>query len=57
VHFEERYWAFNSWMRRLGLERYVHVRISKDNDTILAALDGGLRWHRRRRAREAEQDR
>ena len=40
-------------MRRLGLERYVHEQISKDNDTILAALEGGLRWHRKRRAREA----
>ena len=40
-------------MRRLGLERYVHQQISKDNDTILAALEGGLRWHRKRRAREA----
>jgi hypothetical protein len=41
-------------MRRLGLERYVHGKISKDNDTILAALEGGIRWHRKRRAREAE---
>jgi hypothetical protein len=40
-------------MRRLGFERYVHERISKDNDTILAALEGGLKWHRKRRAREA----
>ena len=40
-------------MRRLGLERYVHEQISKDNDTILAALEGGIRWHRKRRAREA----
>ena len=38
-------------MRRLGLERYVHDRLSRDNDTILAALDGGIRWHRKRRAR------
>ena len=53
VHFEERYWAFNPWMRRIGLKRYVHDRISKDNNTILAALDGGLAWHRRRRARDA----
>jgi hypothetical protein len=53
VHFTERYECFNPWMRRLGLERWVHQRISRDNDAILAALEGGLRWHRRRRAREA----
>ncbi|MBA2325321.1 MAG: polyketide cyclase / dehydrase and lipid transport family protein [Actinobacteria bacterium] len=51
IHFLERYWAFNPWMRRLGLERYVHGRLSRDNDTILAAIEGGIRWHRRRRAR------
>lgn len=53
VHFEETYEAFNPWFRRLGLERWVHRRISRDNDTILAALEGGLAWHRRRRARAA----
>jgi hypothetical protein len=53
IHFSESYECFNPWMRRLGLERYVHERISKDNDTILAALEGGLKWHRKRRAREA----
>ena len=52
VHFQEKYECFNPWMRRLGLERYVHDKISKDNDTILAALQGGIRWHRKRRARE-----
>ncbi|MBM3674854.1 MAG: polyketide cyclase / dehydrase and lipid transport family protein [Actinobacteria bacterium] len=52
IHFSETYECFNPWMRRLGLERWVHRRISKDNDTILAALEGGLRWHRKRRARE-----
>jgi hypothetical protein len=31
----ETYEAFNPWMRRLGLEKYVHRRISRDNDTIL----------------------
>jgi hypothetical protein len=36
---------------RVLLERAVHQRLSKDNDTILAALEGGLRWHRKRRAR------
>lgn len=54
VHFEERYSTFNPWMRRLGLERYVHRQISKDNDSILAAIQGGIRWHRKRRARAAE---
>ena len=38
-------------MRRLGLERYVHNRMSRDNDTLLAAIEGGIRWHRKRRAR------
>ena len=55
VHFTERYFAFNPWMRRLGLERYVHNRLSRDNDSILAALQGGVRWHRKRKARAAEQ--
>ena len=50
VHFRETYETFNPWMRRIGLERYVHRRLSRDNDTILAALQGGLAWHRRRRA-------
>jgi len=49
VHFRETYEAFNPWMRRLGLERYVHHRISRDNDTILAALQGGVRWHQKRK--------
>lgn len=53
IHFRERYEALNPWMRRLGLERYVHRRISRDNDTILAAIEGGIRWHRRQRARRA----
>lgn len=53
VHFTERYEAFNPWMRRLGLERYVHHRLSRDNDSILAAIEGGVRWHRKRKARMA----
>jgi len=53
VHFQEKYETFNPWMRRIGLERYVHQRISRDNDTILAALEGGINWHRKRREREA----
>lgn len=50
IHFHEQYWTFNPWMRRIGLERYVHHRISKDNDTILAAIEGGIRWMRRKNA-------
>lgn len=57
VHFHETYEAFNPWMRRLGLERWVHRRISRDNDTILAALEGGLRWHRKRRERAQDSSR
>lgn len=53
VYFTEKYECFNPWMRRVGMERWVHSRISRDNDTILAALEGGLKWHRKRRAREA----
>jgi hypothetical protein len=53
VHFQEKYWVFNPWMRRLGLEKYVHDSISRDNDTIFKALEGGLAWHRKRREREA----
>ena len=56
VHFTETYECFNPWMRRVGLERWVHSRISRDNDTILAALEGGLKWHRKRRARESATD-
>ena len=53
IHFTERYETFNPWMRRIGLERYVHNRLSRDNDTLLAAIEGGIRWHRKRRARTA----
>jgi hypothetical protein len=52
VEFTEEYEAFNPVMRAL-FERAVHQRISRDNDTILAALNGGLMWHRKRREREA----
>ncbi|MDQ1533654.1 MAG: hypothetical protein QOF28_1415 [Actinomycetota bacterium] len=55
VHFQETYEAFNPVMRVL-LERAVHNRLSRDNDSILAALEGGVRWHRRRRQRAAEHD-
>ena len=53
VTFIEEYEAFNPIMRVL-LEKTVHRRLSRDNDTILAALEGGLRWHRKRRARTAD---
>jgi hypothetical protein len=53
VTFAEEYEAFNPIMRVL-FEKRVHESLSKDNDTILAALEGGLKWHRRRKAREAE---
>ena len=36
------------------LERAVHRRLSRDNDSILAALEGGVRWHRKRKQRGAE---
>jgi hypothetical protein len=52
VHFRETYETFNPWMRRLGLERWIHHKLSRDNDELLAAMKGGLEWHRRRRARE-----
>jgi hypothetical protein len=55
IHFQESYEAFNPVMRVL-LERAVHRRLSRDNDSILAALEGGVRWHRRRKQREVERD-
>ena len=51
--FIEEYEAFNPIMRVL-FEKRVHERLSRDNDTILAALEGGLRWHQKRRARIAD---
>ena len=39
---------------RVLFEKRVHEGLSKDNDTILAALEGGLKWHAKRRAREAK---
>ena len=53
VHFTEKYEAFNPVMRVL-FEKRVHESLSRDNDTILAALEGGVRWHRKRRAHEAQ---
>jgi hypothetical protein len=52
VHFVEEYEAFNPMMRVL-FEKRVHDFISRDNDTILAALQGGVRWHQKRKARLA----
>ena len=54
VHFTEEYEVFNPIMRVL-FEKRVHDGLSRDNDTILAALQGGLRWHRKRKAREIAQ--
>ena len=50
VHFTEKYEAFNPVMRVL-FEKRVHESLSRDNDTILAAIEGGVRWHRKRRER------
>jgi hypothetical protein len=52
VTFIEEYEAFNPVMRVL-FEKRVHEGLSKDNDTILAAFEGGLKWHRRRKERAA----
>jgi hypothetical protein len=56
IHFLESYEAFNPVMRVL-LERAVHSRLSRDNDSILAAIEAGVRWHRRRKQREIEHGR
>ena len=50
LHFLETYEAFNPIMRAL-FEKRVHQGISRDNDAILAAIQGGLRWHEKRRQR------
>jgi len=52
VTFIEEYEAFNPIMRVL-FEKRVHEGLSRDNDTILAALNGGLAWHRRRKEKAA----
>src|SRR3954467_6456141 len=54
VHFIETYETFNPWMRRLGLEKWVHEKISSDNDTFFAAINRGLEFHRARKAAEPE---
>lgn len=53
IYFSETYTAFNPIMAKL-FERRVHRSISRDNDAILAAIEGGIKWHRKRRAREAQ---
>ena len=53
IHFTESYETFRPVWRRLGMERWVHSRISRDNDTILAAIEGGIRWMRRKNEKEA----
>jgi hypothetical protein len=53
ITFIEEYEAFNPIMRAL-FEKRVHESLSRDNDTILAALEGGLAWHRRRKAKARE---
>jgi hypothetical protein len=50
IDFVERYWAFNPWMRRLGLEKWVHEQISRDNDAFFRAVTRGLEFHRARKA-------
>jgi hypothetical protein len=46
VHFEERYATFSPWWRRLGMERWVHKKLSRNNDVMLQALERGLDWIR-----------
>ena len=42
---------------RVLFEKRVHEGLSRDNDTILAALNGGLAWHRRRKAKASRRPR
>lgn len=53
VRFVESYETFNPWMRRAGLERWVHDKLSSDNDSFFAAINRGLEFHRARRAAAA----
>jgi len=53
VHFQETYETFRPFWRWIGMERYVHHFLSRDNDTILAAIQGGVRWQQRRKAKAA----
>jgi hypothetical protein len=43
-------------MTRLGLERRVHARLSRDNDAFFRHVTSGLEFHRARRARLAGDD-
>ena len=51
VHFVETYETFNPWMRRIGMEKWVHEKISSDNDSFFKAINGGLEFHRARKAK------
>jgi hypothetical protein len=53
LDFVERYWAFNPWMERLGLEKWVHEKLSRDNDAFFNAVTRGLEFHRERKAKLA----
>lgn len=55
VHFIEKYEAFNPWMRRLGLEKWVHEKLSRDNDSFFQAINKGLEFHRARKARATQE--
>ncbi len=46
MHFIETYETFNPWMRRIGMEKWVHEKISSDNDSFFKAINGGLEFHR-----------
>jgi hypothetical protein len=50
IDFTERYETFNPWMRRVGLEKWVHDKLSRDNDTFFRAVTRGLEFHRQRKA-------
>ena len=37
-------------MARLGLEKWVHDKLSRDNDMFMRAVNRGLEFHRERKA-------
>ncbi len=47
IQFSESYHAFNPVLRAL-LERRVHESISRDNDEMIALIEGAVRWQRKR---------
>ena len=51
MRFIETYETFNPWMRRVGLEKWVHEKISSDNDSFFTAINAGLEFHRDRKAK------